>query len=153
MSTLVKATALRQLNLGTQVNGGAKTLPATATGTIFTVSGGRIYVTSLVGVVTTIIQAQATVTKLVATPTTGTVNDLTATVDLTGLVVGGLVAATGLAGDALVKSTGGGVSALRNPIVVAIGAIGVNTAATSTGAIQWSLTYVPYDDGATVVAA
>ena len=60
---------------------------------------------------------------------------------------------TGLAGDAAVLSTGGGVSNLRNPIIVAIGAIGVTTGASSTGSIKWSLTYVPFDNGATVVAA
>lgn len=140
--------------LGTKVTGGAKTLPATATGAIFNVTGGRVLVTSITGVVTTAIQNQACNTKLVATPSgNGSVNDLSAVVDVANLGLGGLLSPTGLAGDALVKSTGGGVSGLRNPVVVAAGAIGVNTAATNTGAVTWTLTYVPLDDGATVTAA
>jgi hypothetical protein len=35
-------------------------------------------------------------------------------------------------------------------IVVPIGAIKLNTAATNTGAFKWSLFYVPLDDGASV---
>lgn len=153
MSSTPKAIRLRQIAFGDKVDRATAALPQTATGTLFTVTGGRIIVTSLVGTVTTVIQAQANAVKLVATPTTGTVNDLSTTVDINALVVGGLLATTGLAGDALVKSTGGGISAQRNPIIVAIGAIGLNTAASSTGSIAWSLTWMPYDLGAVVVAA
>jgi prophage DNA circulation protein len=153
MSVLINGTELRTINFGVKVTGGAKTLPASVTGTIFTVSGGRVLVTGIVGVVTTAIQAQANAIKLVATPTVGTVNDLSATVESNGAALGTLFSPLGLAGDALVKSTGGGVSLLRNPIVVAAGAIGLNAAATNTGAITWTITYVPLDDGASVVAA
>lgn len=152
MSVIIQADQLRTINFGTKVTGGAKTLPATTTGALFTVSGGRVMVTSITGVVTTAVQAQANAVKLVATPTVGAVNDLSTTVDVNGLALGGLLAPTGLAGDALVKSTGGGVSGLRNPIVVATGVIGLNTAATNTGAVTWTLTYVALDNGATVVA-
>jgi len=152
MSVLVQGDQLRTINFGNKVTGGAKTLPATTTGAIFTVAGGRVLVTSITGVVTTAIQAQANAVKLVATPTVGTVNDLSTTVDVNALALGGLLSPTGLAGDALVKSTGGGISGLRNPIVVAAGSIGVNTAATNTGAVTWTVTYVPLDNGATVVA-
>lgn len=153
MSVIIAADQLRTINFGTKVTGGAKTLPATATGSLFTVTGGRVLITSIVGVVTTAIQAQANAVKLVATPSgNGAVNDLSATVDVNGLALGGLLSATGLAGDALVKSTGGGISALRNPIVVAPGAIGLNTAATNTGAVTWTITYVALDNGASVAA-
>lgn len=153
MATMVPGAALRTVEYGYRVNRATATLPATATGSIFTVSGGKVLVTSLIGEVTTNIQAQANAVKLVATPTTGSVNDLSATVDVNGLAAGGLLALTGLAGDVLVKSTGGGISNLRNPVVVAIGNIGVNTAATNTGSVKWVITYVPLDDGAQVVAA
>lgn len=150
MSSILKSAALRQINLGTKVDRATGLLPQTATGTLFTVSGGRVLVTSIVGLVTVAIQAQATLAKLRATPTVGAVNDLSGTVDLTGAVVGSLIAATGLAADALVVSTGGGISMLRNPLLVAAGTIGLNTAASSTGSVSWSITYVPYDDGAAV---
>src|SRR5258705_7614078 len=154
MSIIVQADQLRALLAGTKVTGGAKTLPATATGSIFNVIGGRVLVTSITGVVTTAVQAQANAVKLVATPSgNGAVNDLSTTVDINGLALGGLLSPTGLAGDALVKSTGGGVSGLRTPIVGTPGAIGLNTAAPNTGAVTWTLTYVVLDNGASVTAA
>lgn len=120
---------------------------------VFVVSGGKILVTSLVGEVTTAFQAQANAAKFVATPTVGTVNDLCATVETNGLILGALIGITGLAADAMVVSTGGGVSNLRNPIIVKAGTIGYSTAASSTGAATFTITWVPLDDGATVVAA
>lgn len=154
MSVLIQGDQLRTLLLGTKVDRATAALPQTATGSLFTVAGGRVLITSLVGRVTTSIQAQANAIKLVATPSgSGSVNDLSATVESNGLAVGGLLGITGLAGDAMVKSTGGGVSNLRNPVVVAPGAIGLNTAASNTGSVEWSLTYIPLDNGATVTAA
>lgn len=142
------------IGLGTKVDKATAALPASTTGSLFTVTGGRVMVTSIVGRVTTGIQAQANAIKLVATPSgSGAVNDLSGTVESNGLAAGGLLSITGLAGDAMVKSTGGGISTLRNPVVVAAGAIGLNTAATNTGNVEWSLTYIPLDDGASVAAA
>lgn len=155
MTVTDDAIAYRKIVLGLSVARATATLPATATGSIFTVTGGNIIITSIFGVVTTSIQAQANAIKLVATPTTGAVNDLCATVDVNGLAAGGLLSLTGLAGDVMVKSTGGGISTLRNPILVAPGAIGVNTAATNTGSVRWVLTYVALEAGtnAAIVAA
>lgn len=154
MSVLIQGDQLRTLLLGTKVDRATAALPQTATGSLFTVAGGRVLITSLVGRVTTSIQAQANAIKLVATPSgAGSVNDLSATVESNGLAAGGLLGITGLAGDAMVKSTGGGVSNLRNSIVVAPGVIGLNTAASNTGSVEWSLTYIPLDNGATVTAA
>jgi hypothetical protein len=143
----------RKIVFGLRVLRATATLPATATGSIFTVTLGNVMITSILGVVTTSIQAQANAVKLVATPTIGAVNDLCATVDINGLAAGGQLSLTGLAADAMVKSTGGGVSSLRNAIVVAPGAVGLNTAATNTGSIRWIVTYVPLEDGALLVAA
>ncbi|MEU6397871.1 hypothetical protein ABZ867_12925 [Streptomyces cinnamoneus] len=154
MSVLIAGSQLRTLLYGTKVDRATAALPASTTGSLFTVTGGRVLVTSIVGRVTTGIQAQANAIKLVATPSgSGAVNDLSGTVESNGLAAGGLLSITGLAGDAMVKSTGGGVSTLRNPVIVAAGAIGLNTAATNTGNVEWSLTYVPLDDGASVAAA
>lgn len=152
MTAMIQGDQLRTITEGLQVSRATAAITGVSTKGLFTVSGGLILVTSFVGVVTTAIQAQATLTKIVATPTTGTVNDLSATVDLTGAIVGALIGITGLAGDATVVSTGGGVSNLRNPVAVNIGTIGVNTAASSTGSIRWVMTYVPLENGASVVA-
>lgn len=153
MSAQVSGSTLREVLFGAKVERPTAGLPQTATGGLFSVTGGRVLVTSIVGQVTTSIQAQANAVKLVATPSgAGAVNDLSATVDVNGLAAGGLISITGLAGDTAVKSTGGGVSTLRNPVVVAPGTIGLNTAASNTGAVRWTLTYVPLDDGAAVKA-
>ena len=153
MTTLIQGAQMRALLFGIRVSRSTAALPQTTTGALFTVTGGRILLTSIVGEVTTGIQAQANAVKLRATPTTGSVNDLSGTVDVNGAAAGALLGATGLAGDALVLSTGGGVSNLRNPIVVAIGSIGLNTAASNTGSVKWDITYIPLDDAATVAAA
>jgi hypothetical protein len=139
-------------SLGQSVTKTALAITGVSTKPIFTVAGGKVLITSFVGEVTTAVQAQANAMKIVATPTVGTVNDLSGTVETNGAILGSLLGLTGLAGDALVLSTGGGVSNLRNFIAVKAGTIGVNTAASSTGAITWTITYVPLDDGATVVA-
>jgi hypothetical protein len=152
MSNYVKDADLLMLGLGRTVQRAAANLPQTATGNLFAVTGGRVVVTSIVGQVTTVIQAQANAVKLRATPTVGAVNDMSGTVDINAAAVGSLLAATGLAGDALVLSTGGAVSMGRNPILVAVGNIGLNTAASSTGQIKWTLTYIAYDIGAAVAA-
>lgn len=152
MSNYVKDADLLMLGLGRTVNRAAANLPQTATGNLFAVTGGRVVVTSIIGQVTTVIQAQANAVKLRATPTVGAVNDLSGTVDINAAAVGSLLAATGLAADALVLSTGGGISMGRNPILVATGNIGLNTAASSTGQIKWTLTYIAYDIGAAVAA-
>lgn len=152
MSNYVKDIDLVLIGLGRTVQRATANLPQTATGSLFAVTGGRVLVTSIVGQVTTAVQAQANAVKLRATPTVGAVNDLTGTVDINGAAVGSLLAATGLAGDALVLSTGGGISMLRNPILVAVGNIGLTTAASSTGQIKWTLTYLAYDNGAAIAA-
>lgn len=153
MTVVNEAAAYLKSAFGQRVSRATAALPATTTGSLFTVAGGNVLITSITGVVTTSIQAQANAIKLVATPTVGSVNDLSGTVESNGLAAGGLLSITGLAADAMVKSTGGGVSNLRNPVVVAPGAIGLNTAATNTGSVRWVLTYVPLEEGATVVAA
>lgn len=152
MSNLVKDKDLLQMAFGRVVQRAAANLPQTATGSLFAVSGGRVLVTSIIGQVTTAIQAQACAVKLRATPTVGAVNDMSGTVDINGAAVGALLSATGLAGDALVLSTGGAVSLLRNPILVAVGNIGLNTAASNTGQVKWTLSYLAYDAGASVAA-
>jgi len=153
MTAMIQGDQIRSVVFGIRVEKTALAITAISTKPLFLVTGGPILVTSLVGVVTTIFQAQANAAKIVATPTVGTVNDLCATVETNGAIVGALFGLTGLAADAMVISTGGGVSNLRNPIVVNTGTIGLNTAASSTGAARWVMTYVPLDLGAVAVAA
>ena len=152
---------------GAVVTGGAKTLPASTTGHIFTVAGGRVIVTSLTGIISTAIQAQATTLSVGNTPTGGSASTASfcATLDLNGKVAGVSLAvpqakasalmSSGADGTLLWSTTSGaqGVSAVNGGLLLMpAGTIDVTTVATSTGAITWTVTYVPYDAGATVTA-
>jgi hypothetical protein len=116
---------------------------------------GRIIITSLVGVVTTAIQAQANAIKIKSVPTTGTSKDISGTLDINAFEVGALISLDGTALTTALSGTNAGAALAMKPggILVPIGSIKLNTAATNTGAIQWSMTYVVYDNGATVAAA
>lgn len=153
MSTLIQGDQLRTLLYGTRVDRATAALPASTTGSLFTVTGGRVILTSIVGEVTTVIQTQACNTKIVSTPTTGTAVDLCAVLDITADEVGCLYGITGLFSDAMVGSNAGAGPVLHRPIVIPIGSIKLSTAATNTGSVKWSMTYIPLDNGATVAAA
>ncbi len=133
MTVIIQGNQVSSVVCGTRVEKTALAITAVSTKPLFLVTGGPVLITAIFGVVTTIFQTQANSIKLVATPTVGTVNDLCAAVDATGLIAGSLIGLTGLATDNIVFSTGGGVSNLRNPIVVNTGTIGLNTTASSTG--------------------
>src|SRR4051794_7652295 len=154
MTALLTGTQLRTLLLGNRVLRTAAVLPATATGHIFTVSGGRIVVTSLVGECTTICDSTATTLKVTSTPTTGTAVDLTSATAITSKEVGALASLPLTLGGALnVQNAGAAEVPGALGFVVPIGNIDLITSATNTGAFKWSLTWIPYDDAGTVVAA
>lgn len=154
MSNLMDAAGLRNALFGKLVKRAAAALPQTTQAAIFTVTGGDVLITSLVGEVTTAIQAQATTVQIIGNPTTGTdVNWTNSTGDINGKEIGSTVTLpAAFAGTALVNAAGGnGLSAV--PILARVGTIDLKTGASSTGAMKWYLTYVPLDDGAAVVAA
>ena len=153
MSYTLDAAAARTLLLGTRVDRATATLPQTTQAALFTVAGGRILLTSIVGEVTTIIQTQANNTKLVANPTTGTDVDICAVLSITAKEVGCLFGITGLFSDALVGANAGATVLPRNPVVLPVGTLDLSCAASNTGSVKWSITYVPFDAGASVVAA
>lgn len=157
MSSQVPGRQLRRLVLGSRVeNAAAVTVPQNATSTIFTVAGGRVAITSLTGKVTTVIAGTTPSLKLVSTPTVGTANDMCTATAITSDEVGTLYSIPGPTGSALgVSGAGSGaVTGQTAPVVAATGTIGMNvSAADATGAIQWIMTYVALDDGASVTAA
>lgn len=150
--------------LGTTVRRATNTLPQTATGTIFTVTGGPVVLTGLTLIFTTAVQAQATVIKFRHTPTGGSVADISGTVDVNGAPVGGGVDLQGptTAGaltqaPLLFTATGGAVGKTlalgTGAILLQPGALGLNAAASSTGAFRAILTYTPLDGTGVVSAA
>jgi len=158
MTNFVQGTQLRTLRKGLVVTRAAANLPQTATGTLFTVSGGAVLVTGLIGVVTTPIASSDPVLTLGTAPTVGTAQTAgiaTSTV-LTSAEAGTLVTVassgglpTGLVVMATAAKAGNAVF-VAGEFVVSAGTITWTTGASKTGAMKWYLTYVPLDDGASV---
>lgn len=158
MSVIVQGSQLRAITYGVKVSRATATLPQSTAGTLFTVTGGRVILTSILGEVTTVIQTQANATKLQSVPTTGTTVDLSATKDITALEVGGFLSLTPDLDAtpfsvALQQQNAGATTLPALGIVIPVGAIKLNCAASNTGSIKWDLTYIPLDDGASVAAA
>ncbi len=121
---------------------------------LFTVSGGRIIVVSLVAEVTTIFDATAYTLKVSGKPTAGTQVDWSAvSASLANLEVGGKLTLPAAAATALVSGNAGGVIARQAAWVCAVGTIVATGSATQTGALKWDLHYVALDSAASVVAA
>jgi hypothetical protein len=161
MSVFPSGAEVRGAFFGTVVVGAAKTIPATGLQTIFNVLNGRILLTSLSGVVTTVIGGTATTLSVGVTPAGGSSQPvaLASATAITSSAVGTLIAIPDAVGGALVVAANGvtaaaGVSISSGGIaLVSAGVITVTTSATTTGAIQWTMTYLPIDPSATVTAA
>jgi len=164
MSVLNQGGAFTRGLLGTAVRRPTATLPQTATGTLFTVAGGRVLVTAIVGEVTTILGAVGNLNLVHDPDGAGAVGDVCAATACGTDAVGTLYSITGVAADLLgaQKVTGTEVpthvftsvfAGAAKGLVLPAGALGLKTSASSTGSIKWDLFYVPIDEGASVVAA
>lgn len=126
------------------------------TGTLFTFTGG-IEILRITGLVTTVIQAQATTVKLSVQPDAQTAVDICATKDVNAFAAGSLLQITGTAANAMVGTTAVAVTApatQANPITamcVTSGIITVTYGAASTGAIRWDIVWRPLTAGATLI--
>lgn len=135
-------------------------LPASTTGQLFRVRGGRVLVKALIGEVTTVIQTQADNVKVSvkkldnASAAVGTAVDVCANVDVTAMAVGShyFVEGDGTAG---VLSTAGAILVGPNSgwWIAEQGEIYLTASATNTGAVKWDLYYQPLDPGAYVEPA
>lgn len=144
---------LRATMLGARVDRATASLPQTTAHALFNIVGGRVALTAIVGEVTTIIQNQANNTKLTANPTTGTSVDICAVLSIANDEAGCLYGITGLFTDAMVGSNAGATVLPRNPVVLPVGTLDLDCAASNTGSVKWSIFYVPLDPGAYVTAA
>jgi hypothetical protein len=162
MATLLQLFQNRQLVQGAQVVKATQTPPNSgSSATLFTVAGGMVVVTSLVGRVVTVLSGTTGAVSLGTVPTAGTASTTgiaTATV-IGGGQVGAKYAVVGTAAGAATTLANGGASALAGVVpflsfmefIVDPGTINITTSvATMTGAISWYLSYVPLDVGASV---
>ena len=142
---------LRDILLGRRVEKATGTLTAATVG-LFTVVGGKVLITSIIGEVTAVITV-ANSYKLQHNPTVGTVTDLVAATDIgtTDTPQGNLLGFTGVKADSIITGPGSAPT-LAKPLVLTAGSI-EHVSAGTDGAITWVITYVPLDDGASIVAA
>lgn len=154
MSVLNDGDAFRKAILGLKTSRATGTLPATTQSAIFTIAGGQVMVTSLVGTVTTATGATATNLKVTGNPTTGTDVDIAANVSVASKEVGSVITLNATFGGALVVNNAGGApSALGVGFILNPGTLDLVTSATNTGSIKWDITYIPLDSGAAISAA
>jgi len=144
---------IRDSKIGRIVERDLATLPAGVAGALFTIAGGKVLITSIVGEVTTVIQTQANNTKLTANPTVGTAVDMCAVLDISADEVGCLYGITGTPANALIGTNAGLTPEMAKGLILNSGTIDLDCAATNTGAIKWTIHYVPIDKDATIVVA
>lgn len=141
---------------GTRVERATAALPQTAAAAIFTIATGRILVTSIFGEVTTVIQTQANNTKLTFDPTdAGATQDMCAVNSITADAVGTIYSITGTPATAMSDALNFMPPnlGLAQPLLLKPGSILLDCAASNTGSVKWSITYIAYDLGASVAAA
>jgi hypothetical protein len=129
-------------------------LPQSTAAAIFTVSGGKVLISDIIGEIeTTAIAAGANNMKLISNPTTGADVDLCAVVDIDADAVGTMYHITGTLTDAMVATTSGSFATQSTVIAVAPGTIDLSCSSSKTGKIKWTLFYIPIDAAAKVVIA
>jgi hypothetical protein len=143
---------LTTMYLGYHVARATAAFPQTTNEALFTVAGGRVEVTLLIGEVTTAIQNSDPILSVRSTPTTGTYLALGATVDTSSLEIGGFLRVVG-AGNLVKSLAGASLSTTYSSFIVPIGTIRLAAGASKTGNMKWDIFYKPIDEGATVTAA
>lgn len=130
------------------------TLPQGTTQDIFTVTGGRVMVTLLLGEATTIFGAVANDISVQANPTTGTTYIIASAIEGNALEAGGLMVVEG-DGTALMI-TGKAVGAIISGTgrwICPVGTIEFKCVGSTTGASKWDIWYFALDEGASVASA
>jgi hypothetical protein len=119
---------------------------------LFTVTG-KIMIVDIIGEITTVIETKANDTKLIANPTVGADVDLCAVLNISADAVGSHYNITGTLANALVNVPGGAGVGQADRVIVHEGTIDLSCAASNTGAIKWTLHWIPIEEDADVVAA
>jgi len=125
---------------------------------IFTVTGGRILVTQILGQFT-IACATASSIQLIGTPLVGTfplasARDICALLLVNGYQAGDVLGITGINTDPMLPPAASSiVEAQTMGVIVQIGAIRLLCNLVGAGSIRWTLKWIPFDTGAAVAAA
>jgi hypothetical protein len=153
MSEFLAGKSVRKIVEGIEVERAAALPPQTATENLFTVAGGRVLLKQILGEVTTEIGNVANNTNLSFNPTDAAAGNMCAVADIDSDAVGTVYGITGTVATALQKSTNVLLGQVT-PHILKPGTIDLICAASSvTGAIKWTVIYVPIDDGAYIEVA
>lgn len=149
---------IRELYLGRRLLGQtterATAVITAATVNIFTITGGRIIVTQILGEITTVIQNIPVNVRLQANPTTGTIRNICANLNIQAYAAGDLLGITGINIDPMIPPASAGVlEAQTMGVIVQEGTIDLISDAAPTGSVKWTLKWMPFDTGAAVAAA
>jgi len=138
------------------VSTGAQITTGGSVANIFTITGGPIEVTALIGEVTTAVSANACAMKLIMDPTAGADTDMCAAIDINGFAINGWIYFDGTIANAAVLAIPGTALPLGIgmdvPLILLPGTVDMNLANsnTTTGAITWYMRYKPLKTGITV---
>ena len=128
---------------------------AAATTAIFTIAGGRVLLTNIIGSITTVIGGAANY-YLQHNPTvvTSTTAALCAALNINAYDVGDVLGITGIPTDAMIPgAAAGSAPSMTMPMILTAGAIEAVCDAAPGGAVLWTVWYKPLDDAGYVVAA
>lgn len=142
--------------LGYRVQAADQNSPQNATTTLWTITGGYVMITKIVGQVGTVIEAIANLWNIRHVPTIGTLTVLGSDLDMTGFNAGSLINVQ-CDGTALISVDG--TSTLLNittepsnvACIVDVGTIGWECGESATGTAKWDMWYWPIEDGSHVV--
>ena len=153
MSEFLAGKSVRKVVEGIAVERPTALPPQTTTESLFTVVGGRVLLKQITGEVTTAIGNVANNTRLSFNPDDAAVGNMCANEDIDNDAIGTVYGITGTVATALQKSTNVLVAQAAAHILKP-GTIDLICAGNSvTGAIKWTIIYVPIDDGAFVEVA
>lgn len=159
MSVLIQGDQVRSVELGIRVNKASAILPATGLQTLFTVTGGRVMCTLLLGEVTVVFDGTANSLNVVHDPDVGAVGDLNAATVCTSDIAGTLYSVTGVQAALMGTQKEGGTEVPTHvlavgpfsPFILPAGVTKLQTTATdTTGSTKWTMCYIPIDTGASV---
>jgi hypothetical protein len=162
VSVYIDPAGIRQIHLGLYAT---KTTGATTNGSqnLFTVAGGLVVVTALVGIATVAFDGTVTSINLQHTPTGGAAADIAAATVVTSDAIGTIYTVTGVAAEGLSLQTTGGAEAPTvtfgklwqsgGGLILPAGTLTYKGTAADAGTVAWHLTYVPISSTAAVTAA
>jgi hypothetical protein len=128
-------------------------LPQTAQAALFSITGGRVAISQIVGEFTVAANATATNLSLVHNPTTGTDVAICAVVAIASKEIGTLLGITGVTTEAMLAA-GQVLSGQNKPVMLKPGTLDALTSASNaTASVKWTVYWAPIDAGASLQAA